>query len=124
MKREYGEARDAVGRLAVQHVVNTLGLDGAAADRILRGMTVAELIELAGSVAELTRRIRQQMVDRHLIAPGWTDDPGSFRAWLATELRLAGCEIRTLSPEGMAKVTVEHMIQDGWEVQQTQHNTT
>jgi len=123
MTREHGEARDAVGRRAVQHVVNTLALDSAAAHRILRGMTAIELTELAGSVAELTRQVRQQLVDRQLIAPGWTDDPRSFRDWLTDELRLAGCEIRTLSPEGMAKVTVEHMLQEGWEVRQNTGQT-
>lgn len=39
-----------------------------------------------------------------------------FRAWLANELRDAGCEIRALSPEGMAKVTVERFTREGWVV--------
>lgn len=47
---------------------------------------------------------------------GWTDDHRAFRDWLVSELRTAGCEIRTLSPEGMARVTVEHMVNESWEV--------
>lgn len=51
---------------------------------------------------------------------GWTDEHRTFRDWLTTELRLAGCEIRTLSPEGMAQVTVEHMVRQGWAVRRTE----
>jgi hypothetical protein len=47
---------------------------------------------------------------------GWTDDHRAFRDWLMNELVLSGCEIRTLSPMGMAQVTVEHMIRQGWAV--------
>lgn len=47
---------------------------------------------------------------------GWTNDHQDFRDWLISELREAGCEIRTLSPEGMAQVTVEHMVRQGWDV--------
>lgn len=46
---------------------------------------------------------------------GWTEEHRAFRDWLIGELRTAGCEIRTLSPEGMAQVTVEHMVREGWE---------
>lgn len=45
---------------------------------------------------------------------GWTDDHRAFRDWLMNELVLAGCEVRTLSPMGMAQVTVEHMVRQGW----------
>lgn len=45
---------------------------------------------------------------------GWTDDHRAFRDWLMNELMLSGCEIRTLSPMGMAQVTVEHMVRQGW----------
>lgn len=48
---------------------------------------------------------------------GWTDEHRAFCDWLMTELRLAGCEIRTLSPEGMARVTVEHMVREGWKIE-------
>lgn len=47
---------------------------------------------------------------------GWTAGHREFRDWLANELRLAGCEIRTLSPEGSAQVTVAHMVGEGWTV--------
>lgn len=39
-----------------------------------------------------------------------------FETWLRDELRDAGCEIRTLSPEGMAKVTMRRMCEQGWSV--------
>lgn len=45
---------------------------------------------------------------------GWTDGHRAFRAWLLNELRAAGCDVRTLSPIGMAQVTVEHMVRNGW----------
>ena len=45
---------------------------------------------------------------------GWTDDHRAFRDWLMNELVLAGCEVRTLSPIGMAQVTVEHMVRQSW----------
>jgi hypothetical protein len=47
---------------------------------------------------------------------GWTNDDRSFRDWLLAELRDAGCEIRTLSPMGMAQVTVEHLVRQGWRI--------
>lgn len=45
---------------------------------------------------------------------GWTEQHRAFRDWLMTELRSAGCDIRLLSPMGMAQVTVEHMVRQGW----------
>lgn len=45
-----------------------------------------------------------------------TDGLYEFEAWLRDELRDAGCEIRMLSPEGMAKVTVRRMREQGWRV--------
>jgi hypothetical protein len=46
-----------------------------------------------------------------------TDDGlNLFEAWLRDELRDAGCEIRTLSPEGMAQVTARRMREQGWRV--------
>lgn len=45
---------------------------------------------------------------------GWTDGHRAFRDWLLDELRSAGCDVRTLSPMGMAQVTVEHMVRTGW----------
>jgi hypothetical protein len=40
----------------------------------------------------------------------------AFRDWLRWQLRDAGCEIRTLSPEGMAEVTVRRFAEEGWRV--------
>lgn len=45
---------------------------------------------------------------------GWTDAHRAFRDWLMNELVQAGCEVRILSPMGMAQVTVEHMVRQGW----------
>jgi hypothetical protein len=69
-------------------------------------------------VEEATRWVEEQAASRGLPYSdevGWTDDHRAFRDWLVGELREAGCEIRTLSPEGMAQVTVEHMVRTGWE---------
>lgn len=49
---------------------------------------------------------------------GWTGDHRAFRDWLMNEFLLAGCEVRTLSPLGMAQVTVEHMVRQGWSATQ------
>lgn len=44
-------------------------------------------------------------------------DYAAFRRWLCDELRDAGCELRTLSPEGMAEVTIRRMAEQGWKVE-------
>lgn len=54
--------------------------------------------------------------DGLLLADTRSETVGDFEAWLVAELRDAGCEIRTLSPEGMARITVQRLIRDGWSV--------
>jgi hypothetical protein len=49
---------------------------------------------------------------------GWTDEDRAFRDWLLREMHDAGCEMRTLSAMGMAQVTVEHMVRQGWTVRE------
>lgn len=86
-----------------------------------------------GAGVELLRREHPEMVpevseeDRaaadRLIAAAEPREPATggvvdaaFRDWLRDELRDAGCEIRTLSPEGMAEVTVRRLVEQGWHV--------
>lgn len=57
------EGRDVVGKLAVEHVLNTLGLDEAAARRILNMMTEAELAKLRESVQKLSVALRSMEPD-------------------------------------------------------------
>lgn len=44
------------------------------------------------------------------------DDLDRFEEWLRDELHDAGCEIRALSPEDMAEVTVRRMREQNWRV--------
>lgn len=56
--------RDAVARLAIQHVLNTLRLDPAATARLLAGMTVPELEELLQDAGALAERIGHHLEAR------------------------------------------------------------
>lgn len=50
--------RDAIAKLAAQHVLNTLRLDRATTARILASMTQAELVELADAAEGLREQAR------------------------------------------------------------------
>lgn len=46
----------------------------------------------------------------------FTPTEQAFRDWLTWQPRDAGCDIRYLSPEGMAEVTVRRFRDEGWSV--------
>lgn len=56
--------RDAVARLAVQHVLSTMRLDSATTARLLADMTNPELEDLLRNVGVLAERIEHHLVAR------------------------------------------------------------
>ncbi len=68
MERSERAERDYVSRLAVQHVLNTLHLDGGATARILSCMTNNQLEDLHRDVTSLRDRVEQHLATRGIQA--------------------------------------------------------